>query len=122
MKSLLKYMRGYSKECVLGPLFKLFEATLELFVPLIVASIIDNGILASDKGHIIKMVVLLVAIGLAGLLAAVTAQFFAAKAAVGKERQLQGLCPHVGSIDLTPKNGAGLFDEFANQAAYVSKF
>lgn len=96
MKSLLKYMRGYSKECVLGPLFKLFEATLELFVPLIVASIIDNGILASDKGHIIKMVVMLVAIGLAGLLAAVTAQFFAAKAAVGFVGRLkQALFDHL---------------------------
>lgn len=83
MKKLLKYMKGYRKECVLGPLFKLFEASLELLVPLIVAAIIDSGIGSGNQGQIIKMCLLLVAIGFAGLIAAVTAQYFAAKAAVG---------------------------------------
>ncbi len=83
MKRLLKYMRGYGKECVLGPLFKLLEATFELFVPLVVASIVDAGISNSDTPYIIKMCMVMVALGVVGLVCAVTAQYFAAKAAVG---------------------------------------
>ena len=83
MKKLLQYMRGYGKECVLGPLFKLLEATFELFVPLVVASIVDAGIANSDTSYIVKMCLVMVALGVVGLACAVTAQFFAAKAAVG---------------------------------------
>lgn len=83
MKRLLKYLKGYYKQTVLGPLFKLFEATLELIVPLIIASIIDNGILASDTSLTIKMSLLLVLLGAVGLMFSVTAQYFAAKASVG---------------------------------------
>ena len=83
MRNLLKYMRGYGKECALGPLFKLLEATFELFIPLVVAAIVDTGIGSGDKSYIIKMCLVMVALGVVGLISAVTAQYFAAKAAVG---------------------------------------
>ena len=89
MKKLLKYMHGYGKECVLGPLFKLLEATFELFIPLVVAAIVDTGIGGGDKGYIVKMVLVMIALGLIGLISAVTAQFFAAKAAVGFSSRLR---------------------------------
>lgn len=89
MKNLLKYMRGYGKECVLGPLFKLLEATFELFVPLVVAAIVDTGIANTDTPYIIKMCLVMGALGLIGLACAVTAQYFAAKAAVGFAARLR---------------------------------
>lgn len=89
MKNLLKYMKGYGKECVLGPLFKLLEATFELFVPLVVAAIVDTGIANSDTPYIIKMCLVMGALGLIGLGCAVTAQFYAAKAAVGFAARLR---------------------------------
>ena len=89
MKKLLKYMRGYGKECVLGPLFKLLEATFELFIPLVVAAIVDTGIGGGDKDYIVKMVLVMIALGLIGLASAVTAQYFAAKAAVGFSARLR---------------------------------
>ena len=76
MKKLLKYMRGYGKECVLGPLFKLLEATFELFIPLVVAAIVDTGIANGDGGYIIKMCLVMVALGVIGLICAVTAVVF----------------------------------------------
>ena len=90
MKKILKYMRGFGKECVLGPLFKLLEATFELFIPLVVASIIDDGInYGSDNGYIVKMCGVMIALGIIGLICAVTAQFFAARAAVGFSARLR---------------------------------
>lgn len=83
MKKLLIYMKKFRKECILAPLFKLLEATFELFVPLIVAAIIDNGIDGKSKSFIINMGLLLLALAAVGLLCSVTAQFFAAKAAIG---------------------------------------
>ena len=83
MKKLLCYLKEYKKESVLGPLFKLLEATLELFVPLVVAAIIDTGIGNKDRGYVVKMCLVLVLLGLIGLAFSVTAQYFAAKAAVG---------------------------------------
>lgn len=83
MKRLLKYLKGYIRESVLGPLFKLFEATLELIVPLIVASIIDRGIKEGDTGYTVLMCILLVLFGAVGLGFSVTAQYFCAKASVG---------------------------------------
>ncbi len=80
---MLKYLKKYRVQCVCAPLFKMFEALLDLFVPLVVASIIDRGIAAGSAGHVWRMSGLLVALGLAGLAAAVTAQYFAAKAATG---------------------------------------
>ena len=83
MRRILKYMKGYGKECVLGPLFKLLEASFELMIPLVVAQIVDVGIAAGDRGHIIKMCLVMGLLGVVGLASAVTAQYFAAKAAVG---------------------------------------
>ncbi|MBR2888689.1 MAG: ABC transporter ATP-binding protein [Oscillospiraceae bacterium] len=83
MKNLLKYMKGYGKECILGPLFKLLEATFELFIPLVVAAIVDTGIANGDRGFLVGMCLVMVALGIVGLGSAVTAQYFAAKAAVG---------------------------------------
>ena len=83
MKKLLRYFNGYGKECVLGPLFKLLEASLELLVPLVVARVIDEAIPASDKPLAIKLCLLLMLLGFVGLAFSVTAQWFAAKAAAG---------------------------------------
>ena len=83
MKKLLSYMKGYGRECVLGPLFKLLEATLELFVPLVIARLIDVGIAAGDRGACVRACLLLALLGLVGLAFSVTAQYFAARAAVG---------------------------------------
>ncbi|MDD6283886.1 MAG: ABC transporter ATP-binding protein [Firmicutes bacterium] len=85
MKKLMKYLRGFRRDCVMSPLFKLLEATLELFVPLVMASIIDRGIgvQGGDKPYIYKMCGLLVVLGLVGLVCAISAQYFAARAAVG---------------------------------------
>ena len=73
MKKLLKYMRGYGKQCVLGPLFKLLEATFELFIPLVVAAIVDTGIGNGDGSYILKMCLVMIALGIIGLVCAVTA-------------------------------------------------
>ena len=89
MKKLLKYMKGYGKECVLGPLFKLLEATFELFIPLVVANIVDKGISSGDTGYIVKMCGVMIALGIIGLVCAVTAQWFAAGAAVGFAARLR---------------------------------
>ena len=89
MKKLLKYMKGYGKQCILGPLFKLLEASFELFIPLVVASIIDTGIGSADPGHIVKMVLVMIALGIIGLASAVTAQYFSAAAAVGFATRLR---------------------------------
>ncbi len=84
MKRLLKHLKGYIKECILGPLFKLFEATLELIVPLIIALIVDRGIEGDgDVGFTVTMCIVLVLFGAVGLGFSVTAQYFCAKAAVG---------------------------------------
>ena len=83
MKKLLKYFSGYKKECVLGPLFKLFEATLELIVPLVIAAIIDQGIGNGDGGYVVRMCLWLLALGAVGLVFSITAQYFCARAAVG---------------------------------------
>ena len=89
MKQLLKYMKGYEKQCVLGPLFKLLEATFELLIPLVVAAIVDKGVGSGDGGYIVKMCLVMVALGVIGLICAVTAQYFAASAAVGVSARLR---------------------------------
>lgn len=89
MRKLLKYLKGYEKECVLGPLFKLLEATFELFVPLVVASIVDKGIGNGDNGYIVKMCAVMIVLGIVGLASAVTAQYFSAVAAVGFSSRLR---------------------------------
>ena len=83
MKKLLYFMKDYKKESVLAPLFKMLEAFFELFVPLVVASIIDDGIVPKDSGHIIRMCLLLLVLAAVGLTCSITAQYFAAESAVG---------------------------------------
>ena len=83
MKKLLYFMKDYKKESVLAPLFKMLEAFFELFVPLVVASIIEDGIVPKDSGHIIRMCLLLLVLAAVGLTCSITAQYFAAKSAVG---------------------------------------
>lgn len=89
MKQILKYLKEYKKECICAPLFKLLEASFELIVPLVMAAIIDNGITASDKTYIWKMGGVLVLLAAVGLVSSVTAQYFAAKAAVGFSTKLR---------------------------------
>lgn len=89
MKQILKYLKAYKKECICAPLFKLLEASFELIVPLVMAAIIDNGITASDKLYIWKMGGVLVLLAAVGLVSSVTAQYFAAKAAVGFSTKLR---------------------------------
>ena len=89
MRKLLKYMKGYGKECVLGPLFKLLEASFELMIPLVVAKIVDTGIRNQDAGYIIRMCLVMICLGVIGLACSLTAQFFAAKAAVGFASRLR---------------------------------
>lgn len=102
MKTILKYLKGYKKECIFSPLFKLLEAIFELFVPLVMAAIIDKGIANEDKDYIIKMCLVLVALGVIGLVCSITAQFFAAKAAVGFSAKLRhALFKHIGTLSFS---------------------
>lgn len=102
MGKLLRFLKGYEKESILGPLFKLLEATLELFVPLIVASLIDVGIANRDLKYVIKMFVFLVLLGIIGLAFSLTAQFFAAKAAVGFVKKVKhALFKHMEELSYT---------------------
>lgn len=89
MKKLLKYMKGFRRECVLGPLFKLLEASFELMVPLVMAAVIDTGIANRDSDYIIRMCIVLVGLGIVGLVCSLTAQYFAAKASVGFAARLR---------------------------------
>ena len=89
MKRLLGYMADYKKESILGPLFKMLEASFELFVPLVVADMIDVGIGKGDGRYVLLMGGLLVFLGLIGLASSLTAQYFAAKAAVGASTSLR---------------------------------
>ncbi len=89
MKSIIRILGKYKKETVLAPLFKLLEASFELLVPLVVASLIDYGILQNNKGHIIKSFLLLILLAVVGLISSVTAQYFSAKAAIGVSTQLR---------------------------------
>lgn len=108
MKSLLVYLKDYKKESILGPLFKLLEASFELIVPLVVASMIDVGIAQSDKGYVIKMCLIMAALGLTGLISSVTAQYFAAKAAVGFATKLRhALFAHIESLSFTNMDKEG---------------
>ena len=108
MKNLLKYINGYKKESILGPLFKLFEAALELTVPLVIAAIIDNGIANSDRAYTVKMSLLLVLLGAVGLAFSVVAQYFAAKASVGYVTKLRyALFAHIGTLSHTELDTLG---------------
>ena len=108
MRKLLVYLKDYKKESVLGPLFKLLEASFELIVPLVVASMIDVGIANRDKGYIIRMCLVMAALGLVGLVCSVTAQYFAARAAVGFATKLRhGLFAHIQSLSFSQMDKEG---------------
>ena len=102
MKHILSFLNGYKKETVLAPLFKLLEAAFELFVPLVMASIIDKGIGNDDSNHILKMGAILIALGIIGLICSITAQYFSAKAAVGFSTKLKHeLFKHIEGLSFT---------------------
>lgn len=102
MQHLLKYLKDYKKESILGPLFKLLEASFELMVPLLVAMIIDTGIPNQDTNYIIKLCILMIILGIVGLICAITAQYFAAKAAVGFGTKLRyALFSHLQQLSFT---------------------
>ncbi len=108
MKKLLVYLKDYKKESVLGPLFKLLEATFELIVPLVMAAIIDTGVASGDKSYIMKMCMVLVLLAVIGLTCSITAQFFAAKAAVGFATKLRhALFAHIESLSFTEMDTVG---------------
>ena len=108
MKKLLVYLKDYKKESVLGPLFKLLEATFELIVPLVMAAIIDTGVATGDKPYIMKMCMVLVLLAVIGLTCSVTAQYFAAKAAVGFATKLRhALFAHIESLSFTEMDTVG---------------
>lgn len=89
MKNLLRYLKGYEKQCILGPLFKLLEASFELLIPLVVASIVDRGIGSGDHRYVLKMCAVMILLGIIGLVMAVSAQYFSAAAAVGFSTRLR---------------------------------
>lgn len=102
MRKLLKYLKKYRKESILGPLFKLVEVIFELIVPLVMASLIDDGIARQDTAHIWRMFFLLVLFGILGLASSVCAQFFAAKAATGFARDVKhALFAHVQTLSFS---------------------
>ncbi|NLZ83389.1 MAG: ABC transporter ATP-binding protein [Clostridiales bacterium] len=102
MKKLMVYLKGYIKESILGPLFKLLEASFELIVPLVIKSIVDIGIGHTDKGYLLKMSLVLVMLGVIGMICSVTAQYFAAKASVGFATKLRHtLFKHIGQLSYT---------------------
>lgn len=108
MKQLMMYLKDYKKESILAPLFKLLEAFFELMVPLVMANIIDYGISNRNMGYIGKMGLLLLLLGVVGLASSITAQFFAAKAAVGFSTQLrQALFDHIEDLSFTDIDKAG---------------
>lgn len=108
MKTLAVYLKNYIKECILAPLFKQFEAILELIVPLVMAAIIDRGIGMGDKPYILKMGLLLAAIAVAGFIAASIAQYFAAKAAIGFSTELRSaVLRKIHSLSFSDFDAAG---------------
>ena len=108
MRSLLIYLKDYKKESVLAPLFKMLEASFELLVPLVMAAVIDVGIAREDRPYIIRMCLVLVALGLIGLVCSITAQYFAAKAAAGFGTGVRhALFEHIQSFTFTEMDTIG---------------
>ena len=109
MFKLLRFLKEYKKESILGPLFKLLEASFELIIPIIMACIIDIGIANKDNNYILKMCMLMVAMGVVGLVCSLTAQFFAAKAAVGFATKLRkSLFIHIQNLSYKELDNIGV--------------
>lgn len=108
MKALLIYLRNYKKETVLAPLFKLLEASFELLVPLVMAAVIDNGIANGDKPYVVRMCLVMVALGVIGLVCSITAQYFSAKAATGFATELRkSLFSHIQHLSFSKMDTIG---------------
>lgn len=108
MKRLFVYLKNYKKECVLGPAFKLLEALFELFVPLVMASIIDKGVNGGNTAHIWKMVGVMILLGVIGLVCSITAQYFCAVAAVGFSGKIRSkLFSHIQSLSFKNSDKIG---------------
>ena len=108
MLQLIRYLKKYKKESVIGPLFKLLEASFELMIPIVMASIIDVGIQNHDMNHVLKMGAVMVALGIIGLLCSITAQYYAAKAAVGFGTELRkDLYGHIHKLSYTELDTIG---------------
>lgn len=108
MTRLIKYLKNYKLESILGPLFKLLEASFELLVPLVMANIIDIGIKTADKAYIAKMAGIMVILGVVGLICSLTAQYFAAKAAVGFGTELRyELFQHINKLSYSEIDEVG---------------
>jgi len=108
VRKLLRFLKDYKKESILSPLFKLLEASFELFVPLVMAAIIDTGIGNKDGGFILKMCGILILLALVGLTCSITAQYFAAKAAVGFATKVRhALFDHIQKLSYTEMDTAG---------------
>lgn len=108
MRKLLRYLKDYKKESVLGPLFKMLEASFELFIPIVMAHIIDVGIAGKSLFEVGKMGAVMVALGLIGLICSITAQYFAAKAAVGFSKNLRrDLFSHIQKLSYTELDKVG---------------
>ena len=108
MKKVLTYLTNYKKECVFAPLFKMLEASFELLVPLVMASVIDIGIANGDKQYVIQRCIVLIFLGIIGLTCSITAQYFAAKAAVGFATGLRhALFSHIQSLSFTEMDTIG---------------
>lgn len=108
MRKLLRFLKDYTKESILSPLFKLLEASFELFVPLVMAAIIDTGIDNKDGGFILKMCGILILLAIVGLTCSITAQYFAAKAAVGFATKVRhALFDHIQKLSYTEMDTAG---------------
>ena len=108
MKKLLIYLKDYKKETILAPLFKMLEASFELFVPLVIAAIIDVGVATGDHPYIMKMCGVLVVLAIIGLVSAITAQYYAAKAAVGFSARLRhALFKHIESLSFSEMDTIG---------------
>ena len=108
MKMIMRFLKDYKKECVLAPLFKMLEAIFELFVPLVVSSVIDKGIVNADKGYIMQMCFMLILLAIIGLVCAITAQYFSAKAAVGAATGMRhSLFEHIQTFSFTEMDTLG---------------
>lgn len=108
MRKLFTYLSDYKKESIIAPLFKMLEALFDLFVPLVVAGVINNGILKGDRTYIVRMCLVLILLAVVGMACAILAQYFAAKAAVGFSAKLRGaLFAHIQKLSFTELDTLG---------------
>ena len=123
MKRLLHYLSGYKLESILGPLFKMLEASFELFVPLVVASMIDVGIKQSNAAYILRQGGLLILLGIIGLACSLTAQYFAAKASVSAATCLRNdLFQHISNLSYTEIDTVGTSTLITRMTSDITRY